>query len=355
MKKYYQISSHLPIILKTTITFLIILLVLLPFIFSFGTARAGTTLSGTTSTPLPDPLSTPLPTPGPIPISVWRPPLYPVPWSLSQHDHFYFTRPIAADEVNWPLPDYRFGGTYFGPDIPHTGVDIVTPTGTPVMAAGPGQVVFTGFGLFTGWHNIDDPYGKAVAIAHDFGFNNQPLFTIYAHLSEVNVVKGQMVEWGEEIGLSGGTGFSTAPHLHFEVRMGENYSLNSRNPELWLAPPQGWGVLVGRVMNSQNNWLKDWDVEITNLETQQTWSAESYDTEFGISRDPYYNENFVLSDLPAGIYEIKIPYVGYTYHTYVKIFPGAATYFKFQGHYGFNNSLPKLPIPENLPNETLTP
>jgi hypothetical protein len=223
------------------------------------------------------------------------------------------------------------------------------------MAAGPGQVIFTGFGLFTGWHNIDDPYGKAVAIAHDFGFNNQPLFTIYTHLSEVNVVKGQMVERGEEIGLSGGTGFTTAPHLHFEVRMGENYSLNSRNPELWLAPPQGWGVLVGRVMNSQNDWLKDWDVEITNLETQQTWSAESYDTEFGISRDPYYNENFVLSDLPAGIYEIKIPYVGYTYHTYVKIFPGAATYFKFRGSYGFNNSLPKLPIPENLPNETLTP
>ena len=66
------------------------------------------------------PQSTPLvftfPTPQAKPISLWRPPLYDTPWALSQHDHFYFNRPIAADEINWPIADYRYGGIFFSPD-----------------------------------------------------------------------------------------------------------------------------------------------------------------------------------------------------------------------------------------------
>ena len=48
-----------------------------------------------------------LPTPGEAPVSGWRPPLYPIPWAPTSYDHFYFARPIAADQVNWPLADYR--------------------------------------------------------------------------------------------------------------------------------------------------------------------------------------------------------------------------------------------------------
>ena len=54
-----------------------------------------------------EPLRFTFPTPGSQPVSLWRPPLYEVPWALSQNDHFYFSRPIAADEINWPLADYR--------------------------------------------------------------------------------------------------------------------------------------------------------------------------------------------------------------------------------------------------------
>ena len=50
-----------------------------------------------------DPLEFNLPTAGAEPVSLWRPPLYPVPWEPTPNDHFYFTRPIAADQVNWPL------------------------------------------------------------------------------------------------------------------------------------------------------------------------------------------------------------------------------------------------------------
>src|SRR3989304_4903687 len=100
-------------------------------------------------TPSPVPFQFNLPTPGAEPISGWRPPLYPVPWAVSPYDHFYFARPIAADQVNWPVPDYRYGGVFFAPNIVHTGVDIPTPAGTPIMAAGPGTVVWAGWGVFT--------------------------------------------------------------------------------------------------------------------------------------------------------------------------------------------------------------
>ena len=87
--------------------------------------------------PSPVPFQFSLPTPGAEPVSAWRPPLYPIPWAMSPYDHFYFARPIAADMVNWPAADYRYGGVFFGRNIVHTGVDIPTPEGTPIMAAGP--------------------------------------------------------------------------------------------------------------------------------------------------------------------------------------------------------------------------
>jgi len=98
-------------------------------------------MAGESATPLPaelDPTPRPtivpfqfvLPTPGAEPVSGWRPPLYPVPWAVSAYDHFYFTRPIAADNVNWPLAEYRYGGTFFAPNVVHTGVDIDAEEGT---------------------------------------------------------------------------------------------------------------------------------------------------------------------------------------------------------------------------------
>ncbi|MDP2776920.1 MAG: M23 family metallopeptidase, partial [Anaerolineales bacterium] len=161
-------------------------------------------------TPSPAPFQFSLPTPGAEPVSAWRPPLYPIPWAVSPYDHFYFARPIAADQVNWPIPDYRYGGVFFGPNIVHTGVDIPTPQGTPILAAAAGTVVWAGWGLFTEtpW-NDKDPYGLAVAIRHDLGYNDQQLFTIYAHMSKVDAIVGQHVETGEVIGFVGSTGAAT--------------------------------------------------------------------------------------------------------------------------------------------------
>lgn len=289
-----------------------------------------------------DPLRFTFPTPGPAPKSLWRPALYEVPWALGPNDHFYFSRPIAADEVNWPLASYRYGGIFFSSDIVHTGVDIPVPRNTPVLAAASGRVVWAGYGLFYGDNNPDDPYGLAVTIRHDFGFDGQRLYTVYAHMERILVVTGQIVQAGEQIGLVGTTGLTTGPHLHFEVRTDRNSYFTTLNPELWLAPPVGWGILVGQLRNTNGSILTEQDVVVRNTATRQKWTVRTYG-KTAVNSDPYYQENLVLSDLPAGKYEIIIDYLDSTYTLDCEIHPGAVTYFKFRGKNEFELGTPAAP------------
>jgi len=306
----------------------------------------------TIPSPASDPLKLSFPTPGTGRVSAWRPPLYPIPWAPSLHDHFYFARPVAADQVNWPAEDYRYGGEFFE-DVVHSGVDIPVLEGTPVQAAGPGKVVWAGFGIYRGGHDPTDPYGLAVTIRHDFGYQDQTLYTLYGHLSEIKVVAGQHVETGEVLGLSGSTGRTTGPHLHFEVRLGENDFYTSRNPELWMAPPQGWGVLAGRVMESNSMLLHGQSV-IVSAPDGQNWFAKTYGTDTANS-DPYYQENLVIGDLPAGDYTIRIYYAGGAYNGKVTIYPGLVSYFEFWGYRGFEiGQLPSTQA-DYSPLATITP
>jgi murein DD-endopeptidase MepM/ murein hydrolase activator NlpD len=91
----------------------------------------------------------------------------------------------------------------------HTGVDFTVPTGTKVVAAMPGIVLEAGSNVSWG-----PSYGVSVIIDHGKGVR-----AIYAHLSAVRVKKGDTVLERDLIGLSGNTGNSTGPHLHFESRV----------------------------------------------------------------------------------------------------------------------------------------
>ncbi len=90
----------------------------------------------------------------------------------------------------------------------HSGVDIAAPTGTPILAALKGIVVSA---------ESSGGYGNLVILEHENG-----LFTYYAHQSRMTARKGQELERGQVLGYVGSTGRSTGPHLHFEVRSGEN-------------------------------------------------------------------------------------------------------------------------------------
>ncbi len=302
-----------------------------------------------------EPLRFTFPTTGPEPVSRWRPPLYPIPWEPTANDHFYFLRPIGANEINWPLARYRYGGVFFE-DTVHTGVDIPAPKGTPVLASGPGKVVWAGYGLFFLREEIDDPYGLAISIEHDFGYQGEKVYTIYGHLDEIYAFRGQEVETGQLIGLVGETGNVTGPHLHFEVRLEDNKAYGSRNPELWISPPQGWGVLAGRVMGHLGGLLYKQRVNLRNTATNQHWYVITYGLG-GVNSDSYYNENMVIGDLPAGEYYVWVDYDGITFGQQMTIDPGMVTFFTFKGRFGFNVGPPPTPIPDFISpdGETATP
>lgn len=298
-----------------------------------------TTLSDETAEPI---VALSFPSPAPQPVSDWRPPLYEIPLALNPNDHFYFARPIAVDSVNWPLPDYRYGYIYPKLGNMHTGSDIVAPLHTPVLAAAQGKVVFAGYGLLNGAGDKEDPYGLAVVIRHGFSFQNRTVLSVYAHLEITTVKVGDYVQQGDQIGNVGMTGATSGPHLHFEIRLedGEEYLI--QNPELWIAPPVGYGVLAGRVMNTYGSTLGEVKVWIKSLDSDETWTINTYTTRM-IQVDPYYKENLVLSDLPSGDYEISFYYYGRLQKQKLTIRPAAITYFRFTGSLGFKIGDPPAP------------
>lgn len=293
-------------------------------------------------TPTEPPLVLDFPTPAPADIPQWRPPLYDTPWAISPYDHFYFKRAIGVNSINWPLANYRYGGMFPGTDFIHSGIDIDAPRGTPILAAADGTVQWAGYGVYSGKVDYKDPYGLAVTILHDFGYDGEPLYTIYAHMDKIFVQPGQAVKAGDQLGLVGDTGLTTGPHLHFEVRWKGNYFISTVNPELWIAPPQGWGILAGRVMNTNGSLLTSHEVVVISKATHQTWIVATYGPKY-VNSDPYYRENMVLSDLPAGDYQIYIDYNQAKLTTTVTINPGSVTYFSFVGANAFNHALPPDP------------
>lgn len=117
-----------------------------------------------------------------------------------------------ASILSWPVdPTIRGISAYFhDPSYPyrhlfeHSGLDLPSPTGTPVNVAAPGYVA---------WARTGTLYGNYVMVIHSGG-----LSTLYAHLSRIDVSPDQFVSRGDVIGAVGSTGLSTGPHLHFEVR-----------------------------------------------------------------------------------------------------------------------------------------
>ncbi len=90
----------------------------------------------------------------------------------------------------------------------HKGIDIAAPKGTPVYASASGKIICCEY--------KKNGYGNLIVIDH-----GDDLFTCYGHLNTINVKKGQIIKQGSKIGTVGSTGRSTGPHLHFEVRKGE--------------------------------------------------------------------------------------------------------------------------------------
>lgn len=119
-------------------------------------------------------------------------------------DHFPGISPVnvkfsLGEGIKW-----RTIHPVLGTSRMHNGQDFRVPYGTEVYATGDGKVIESG------WNS--GGFGNCIVIDHGYGFQ-----TVYGHLSDIKVTKGQVVKRGDRIGISGSSGLSSGPHLHYQV------------------------------------------------------------------------------------------------------------------------------------------
>ncbi|HUZ85031.1 MAG TPA: M23 family metallopeptidase, partial [Gaiellales bacterium] len=134
---------------------------------------------------------------------------------VAHHAAHPMFRTAFNSPLTGPCVDKSFQSTHF-----HTGIDIANVLDTPVVAAAPGRVILATSSRDAAGNLVG--YGNYVVIDHGGGY-----LTLYGHLDKFVVTAGQLVQRGQEIGLLGSTGWSTGPHLHFEIRHDGDYV----NPE----------------------------------------------------------------------------------------------------------------------------
>jgi hypothetical protein len=240
--------------------------------------------------------------------------------------HFILHRPVQPPANNLVDASYRYGSTANGTRDPHHGVEFGNPTGTPVYAAADGVIVFAGTDEEAWYSPWTEFYGNLVVVKHA-----EDLFTLYAHLSQIDVQSGQPVSTGDKIGEVGMTGVAIGSHLHFEVRRGkgENY-FATQNPELWLIPAEDanghpFGALMISVLNQNDELVKLAEYTIRYQPDQPGQSVKSY---YGTTYSPdMFNgeENIALGDLRAGKYRIAIESHGKVYERWVEVESGKLT------------------------------
>lgn len=265
----------------------------------------------------------------------------------------FLRRPIAPPANDQIDLSYPFGSTQSGARDPHHGVEFLNAFGTPVLAAADGKVVVAGTDLdptsahgewpITFYGPYSNFYGNLIVIEHEpppalqqaFPQFEGPLYTLYGHLSEIEVTPGEMVTAGQVIGKVGMAGIATGSHLHFEVRIGENSYKASRNPALWLASSNGeGGALAGRFFDRFGNSLEMDSVVVQRLPQGADGPSDFQVTvrtyeEKGLVDQPPFEESFGVGDLPPGLYRITFPLEGLRQEL-VQVFSGQVTVFTFR-------------------------
>ncbi len=248
--------------------------------------------------------------------------------------HPWLQRPIAADANPYIDQTYRYGATMGGAFQQHQGVEFNEPDGTPVHAIADGTVVFAG---------PAEAGANTVAIRHEASWNGQSVFSVYYHNIRLDVRPGQRVRAGDVIALVGNTGRATNDHLHLEVHVAptadsarivnaaERFPPFTVNPQLWIEPLPGNGVVAGRVLDAAGNAVAGARVYGLTLpypsETPFVF-AETYQ-EHG-HPDPAYGENFAVGDVPPGRYLLGALVAGKPVWRTVDVAAGRVSWVEFR-------------------------
>jgi hypothetical protein len=218
---------------------------------------------------------------------------------------FRFKRPVRDNiQTNgsylYGEPNFQVSG------LAHTGIDISISYDT-VFSASDGTVYFVGYNPVDTINGYE-PNGAGNYVIIRSIWNNKNVYLNYYHLSKPLVGTGGSVSAGTPIAISGNTGNSTGPHLHFEIRMNsQSFSLTGsrRNPELW-AGISGMGAIYGKVTSAPNSTI----VNITpDPKPRPPYTTFSYALTYNfndnkIGSDDIYQENYAIGDVKPGTYTI---------------------------------------------------
>jgi murein DD-endopeptidase MepM/ murein hydrolase activator NlpD len=253
--------------------------------------------------------------------------------------HTWFARPIALTDQPFIDQTYRYGSTMGGFFQQHQGVEFNDPVGTPVHAIDGGVVVHAG---------PAEQGALVVAIRHDSTLQvpgearPRRIYSVYFHNSRLLVTVGQRVQRGQAISLVGSTGRATNDHLHLEVHaaptdsvgaiVGDNrYPPYTTNPELWIEPLPGTGLVAGQVWDSHGARVQQARIYgIVKPEPQETPFA--YAETYGVHNrgTPDYQEHFAVSDVPPGEYVLGTEIEGRKVFRRVRVEAGKLTWVEFR-------------------------
>lgn len=245
-------------------------------------------------------------TPTTTPQPTFTPPALP---QTSLEEHYWLKRPVAEGGIVWTDKEYPYGSTRGGQLRPHHGVEFNVPYDTEILAAASGTVVVAGPDDSVAYGPQTNFYGNLVVIQHDTAYQGQPVFTLYGHLNQVLVSEGQHVAVQEPIALSGASGVADGPHMHFEVRLGQNSYQSTHNPLLWLWPFPDRGTIVGRITFPNGSLAYEAPVRAVRVDAPSQYAATTTYADDSTNSDDLWQENFALDDIEAGYYEV-IVYAG---------------------------------------------
>jgi murein DD-endopeptidase MepM/ murein hydrolase activator NlpD len=263
--------------------------------------------------------------------------IWPTPDPALTEPHFWLAKPLPGGGRFLINQNFPYGYDLNGRLLLHNGVDSAEPLGTAVLAVADGTVVVAQDDMneWYGWRC--DWYGHLVVVELDQTYQEKPLYALYGHVLNITVEAGQRVRAGEQVAEVGFGGAASAPHLHFELRMGANEFGATLNPMLWINPGATRGVIVGRLLDPEGRPWRGVGLSLIGIR-----SADSADTSSGntwtylddpmhyINPDPGYAENFVFADVKPGEYEVYTKAQGVEYRAPVTVTAGGVGFVEIR-------------------------